>query len=84
MKPGKNRLPIKGSSNNKKPSNTVRSILSLILLALVVTALVGGSLNKNKLGKDAEVPFSTLVDEVNQSKIKKVEDYGEQYEYGYP
>lgn len=76
MKPKKPQLPIKGSKNPKK-SNRIRTIISLVLIGLITLAIIGGELNKDGLKKSDEVPFSSLVDDVKNDKVKKIEEDGQ-------
>lgn len=76
MKPKKPQLPIKGSKNSKK-SNRIRTILSLVLVGLITLAIIGGELNKDGLKKSDEIPFSSLVEDVKNDKVKKIEENGQ-------
>lgn len=76
MKPKKPQLPIKGSKNPKR-SNRIRTFLTATLVILIVLAIAGSSLNKDKLKKEDEIPFSTLVEDVNNNKVSKVEEDGQ-------
>jgi cell division protease FtsH len=76
MTPKKPKLPLKGSPKPKK-NTVIRSILSFTLIAVFVIAGFSGVLNKNKLKKSDEVPFSTLVTDVSAGKIKKIEEDGQ-------
>lgn len=76
MKPKKPQLPIKGSKNSKK-SNRIRTFLTVTLVILIILGVAGGSMNKDRLKKEDEIPFSTLVDNVNNDKVAKVEEDGQ-------
>lgn len=75
MKPKKKQLPLKGGKNPKR-SNRIRTILTGTLIALIILALAGGNMNKDGLKKTDEIPFSTLIDDVNNGKVAKVEEDG--------
>jgi cell division protease FtsH len=75
MKPKKTQLPLKGSKNSKK-SNRIRTILTGTLIALIILAIAGGNMNRDGLKKTDEIPFSTLIDDVNNGKVAKVEEDG--------
>ncbi len=76
MTPKKPQLPLKGSKNSKK-SNRIRTIISLVLVVIITLAIVGMELGKDGLKKSDEIPFSTLVNDVNESKISKIEENGQ-------
>ncbi|MDQ5913834.1 MAG: cell division protease FtsH, partial [Patescibacteria group bacterium] len=76
MKPKKPQLPIKGSKNSKK-SNRIRTIISLVLIGIITLAIIGGEISKDGLKKSDEIPFSTLVEDVKNDKVKKIEEDGQ-------
>ncbi|HRV76186.1 MAG TPA: AAA family ATPase, partial [Candidatus Saccharimonadales bacterium] len=76
MKPKKPQLPMRGGKSPKR-SNRIRTFLTVTLVILVGLALVGGNINKDGLKKEDEIPFSTLVDDVNNNRVSKIKEDGQ-------
>lgn len=77
MQPKKPQLPIKGSGKSKR-SNRIRTILSLVLLLVIAAAILGAEMTKDGLKKSDEIPFSSLIQTINNTDdISKIEENGQ-------
>jgi cell division protease FtsH len=76
MKPKKPKLPIKGTKNPKR-SNRIRTAITVALVLIITAGIIGGGLNQDGLKKSDEIPFSTLVEEVNSGNVTKIEENGQ-------
>jgi cell division protease FtsH len=76
MKPKKPKLPIKGSKDPKR-SNKIRTALTVFLVLVITAGVIGGNLNQDGLKQSDEIPFSTLLTQVENNEIKKIEEDGQ-------